>query len=280
MIGLCRSGAESGDRIRPRVTIARLLIQSGRLIESLAIMVMRPDDLVELGRRTYKSPTCIRGFSVDSMESPVLTENERAMLLSLPHQDGKLLLLGIGGGREVAPLAQHGYEITGVDFVPEMLDEARRAAAKEGIEIRCILQEMSRLSLLEEHYDVVWISHAMYSCVPISRKRVDMLRRIWDGLKPSGLLCLGFVWSKNREPRPSVQRIRRAFAAITRGNLTYEAGDGLWAYSEFMHFFTSEEELTSELARGGFEPVTVFMKKDDAFGYAVFRKMPGGGGAN
>ena len=37
--------------IRPRITFARFLIRLGKLIESLAVMVMRPDDLIEFSRR-------------------------------------------------------------------------------------------------------------------------------------------------------------------------------------------------------------------------------------
>lgn len=39
--------------MRPRVALGHFLVRLGRFIQSLSIMVMRPDDLVELGRQTY-----------------------------------------------------------------------------------------------------------------------------------------------------------------------------------------------------------------------------------
>ena len=39
----------------------------GRFIESLAVVVMRPDDLVEFNRITYASPSAISSWGEDSL---------------------------------------------------------------------------------------------------------------------------------------------------------------------------------------------------------------------
>jgi SAM-dependent methyltransferase len=46
---------------------------------------------------------------------------------------GRALDLGCGTATDSIYLAQHGWEITGVDMVPEALDVARRRAAKAGV---------------------------------------------------------------------------------------------------------------------------------------------------
>ena len=39
--------------VRPRLHLGRFLIRLGRFIQSLAVMVMRPDDLMAFGQLTY-----------------------------------------------------------------------------------------------------------------------------------------------------------------------------------------------------------------------------------
>lgn len=47
----------------------------------------------------------------------------------IPLKQGRVLVLCMGGGREAIALAQRGFEVVGVDFVPEVLEKARENAA-------------------------------------------------------------------------------------------------------------------------------------------------------
>src|SRR5438105_5152365 len=62
---------------------------------------------------------------------------------------GPLLELACGSGRLLLPLAQAGYEVTGVDTSARMLDLARQRLEAEGVISRCELvqQDMCALSL-------------------------------------------------------------------------------------------------------------------------------------
>lgn len=42
--------------MRPRVALGRFLVRLGRFIESLAVVVMRPEDLVAFSRERYARP--------------------------------------------------------------------------------------------------------------------------------------------------------------------------------------------------------------------------------
>ena len=70
--------------------------------------------------------------------------------------------------------------------------------------------------------------------------------------------------------------MRRIVAACTLGNLEYEPGDTLWLNVEFVHEFTSEDAIRSELEEGGLSIVRI--KTDQTLrGSAVCRKSPEAG---
>jgi hypothetical protein len=61
-----------------------------------------------------------------------------------------------------------------------------------------------------------------------------------------------FHWGKTRRFSPKVELVRKAFAFLSLGNMWYEPGDMLWQNAEFLHPFSSEEEIRSEFAESGF----------------------------
>lgn len=68
--------------------------------------------------------------------------------LSLAQRCGSPIFeLGCGTGRLLVPLAQAGYQITGVDVSPAMLDIARQKVAKAGLEERVILVQADMRSM-------------------------------------------------------------------------------------------------------------------------------------
>ena len=80
--------------MKSRVTIARFLIRFGRFIQSLAIMVMRTDDLIEFSRQTYAIPEAVKIWGRDDLVDAGLTPDEIDMLDRVPLSHGRLLLLG------------------------------------------------------------------------------------------------------------------------------------------------------------------------------------------
>ena len=241
--------------MRTRIVFGRLLIRLGNFIESLAIMVMRPADLVEFGRQMYARPHNVAGWGHQDTIDGGLATDEKALLERLPSRKGPLLLLGLGGGREAIPLVRAGFEVTGVDFVPAMVEQAQQNAAQRGVSITGLVQEISQLDVTPGSYDVVWLSAKMYSCVPTQRRRVAMLRRIRQALSPGGYFVCQFHWGSSDKRSPTVELIRQVVAHLTLGNLSYEEGDMLWWNVEFVHGFLSEKELCAEFEEGGFDVV-------------------------
>ncbi|NIV37994.1 MAG: hypothetical protein GWN58_53840, partial [Anaerolineae bacterium] len=46
-----------------RVSLARFLLQLGDFVQSLAVVVMKPDDLIEFSRQTYDKPQNVEGWA-------------------------------------------------------------------------------------------------------------------------------------------------------------------------------------------------------------------------
>jgi SAM-dependent methyltransferase len=259
-----------------RVRLARGLLRLGAFVQSLPVVVMRPDDLVEFSRQTYAKPHDVESWAEDAFVDSGLTAEELDLLAAVSTPPGDLLLLGVGGGREAIPLAHMGFRVTGVDYVAAMVDRARENAARRGLSIEGLVQEISQLDVPESAYDVVWLSRAMYSCVPTRARRVAMVRRIGRALKRDGLFLCQFHWCATLRPPGRAGLVRRIVAACTLGNLAYEPGDILWLNVEFVHEFTSEDAVRSELEEGGLSVVRI-RTDQTARGHAVCRKSPEAG---
>lgn len=81
-------------------------------------------------------------FSAQRLES---AQEEVAHLLALVGGEGqKVLDLCCGPGRHAVALALRGFEVTGVDRTPFLLEKARERAREHGVEIEWIASDMRR----------------------------------------------------------------------------------------------------------------------------------------
>src|SRR4030042_6203161 len=106
--------------MRLRISLARFLIQLGAFIQSIPVVIMRADDLVEFSRQSYARPHDIEGWAEDALVDSGLGDDELDLLTAVSETTGDLLLLGVGGGREAIPLARMGFRVTGVAYVAPM----------------------------------------------------------------------------------------------------------------------------------------------------------------
>lgn len=214
---------------------------------------MKPSDLIEFSRQTYDKPGDVDAWAEDSLVDSGLTNDEKVLIDAIPIKVGKLLLLGIGGGREAIPFSQMGFEVTGVDFIPESVERSIENARKRGCAIKGITQEISQLSVTHDHYDIIWMSYDFFSSIPSRSRRVAMVERIRDALKPGGYFLCQFHLNPAMHPSPRGIKLRRLIATLTLGNSEYEPGDFLWQNIEFLHAFANAEQVQSEIEDGGLQ---------------------------
>ncbi|MEO3808454.1 methyltransferase domain-containing protein, partial [Sphaerisporangium sp. B11E5] len=118
------------------------------------------------------------------------TAGEVAYLLKTleAHAPGRRVLdLGCGVGRHAVPLAEHGYEVTGVDVCRWALDRAGEAAARAGVPLRLVEADLLGGAALPEVDAVICLQAFGWGHDAEQRR---LLRRVRDRLVPGGLLVL------------------------------------------------------------------------------------------
>ncbi|WP_222982502.1 class I SAM-dependent methyltransferase [Flagellimonas meishanensis] len=72
------------------------------------------------------------------------------------NRGARVLELCCGTGRLTLPIAREGYDITGVDFTPSMLAQAKEKTVQEGLDIKFVEGDM-RILDLPDKYDLIFI---------------------------------------------------------------------------------------------------------------------------
>jgi SAM-dependent methyltransferase len=96
--------------------------------------LMAPRALYNLGYRWFRMPWEIgpRQELVELVSSGRL-------------RPGRTVDLGCGTGANAVFLAQHGFEVTGIDFAPAALAKAAAKAAAAGVQVRFLEDDLTRL---------------------------------------------------------------------------------------------------------------------------------------
>jgi SAM-dependent methyltransferase len=107
-------------------------------------------------------------------------------------QPGRALDLGCGTGTTSIYLAQHGWQVTGVDFSPKAIELARDKARRAGVEVDLHLGDVSRLDFLSDPFDLILDIGCLHGLDRESRARcAEQLRRL---TRPgSKFLLFGFI---------------------------------------------------------------------------------------
>ncbi len=117
--------------------------------------------------------------------------------LSLARRVGRSVLeLGCGTGRITIPLAKHGFNVTGIDIVPGMIELAKRKGLD--LPIRWVEADV-RTFQLHEKFQLIIEPGATFQHMLNRADQVAMLERISEHLAPEGIFALSVVF-----PRPEL----------------------------------------------------------------------------
>jgi SAM-dependent methyltransferase len=105
-------------------------------------------------------------------------------------QGMEVLCLGGGGGQQGPVLAAAGAKVTVFDISPKQLEQDRRVAERERLDIETVQGDMADLSAFAaERFDLI--------VNPVSNLYVPDLKPVWKEccrvLKPGGVLAAGFM---------------------------------------------------------------------------------------
>ncbi len=161
----------------------------------------------------------------------------------------RILLLGAGGGREIAALRSLGYEIDGFECNPQLVERANRLLKKANLvpDVRWAPRDQSPQE--SKKYDALIIGWGVYTLIAGKQQRIKLLKQLRDQIREEGPLLLSFFHRQN----PDWQfKVVVAIGNISRRLLGREHLDlGDVIDPNYQHYFT-REEILAELTEGGF----------------------------
>ena len=105
------------------------------------------------------------------------------------NSDARILELCCGTGRLTIPIAKAGYNISGVDYTPSMLEQAKRKASQSGLKINFIEADIRTLNLSEK-FDFIFIPFNSINHLYKNEDLFNALKAVGNHLKEKGLFLL------------------------------------------------------------------------------------------
>jgi SAM-dependent methyltransferase len=124
--------------------------------------------------------------------------------------DGPILELGAGSGRVAIPLAQSGYDVTGIDTSPTMLEQARERLATLGKTkgtLEMLEADMTDFEL-PQRFGMVFVAANTFQHLLTTKQQSACLARVAAHLRPGGLFAMSIrspvtvSWDEVDAPAP------------------------------------------------------------------------------
>jgi ubiquinone/menaquinone biosynthesis C-methylase UbiE len=105
------------------------------------------------------------------------------------NKDAQILELCCGTGRLTLPIAQDGYDISGIDYTSSMLKQAKIKASELGLKIKFIEADIRTLNL-QEKYDLILIPFNSIHHLYDNKDLFKTFNVVKNHLKDGGLFLL------------------------------------------------------------------------------------------
>ena len=122
------------------------------------------------------------------LRDPVVHDSWRRLLSRLLPTSGRVLDVGCGTGSLSLLLAQAGHQVTGIDFAPAMIEQARAKALNAGVDITFQVGDAAHPDFAASSFEIVLGRHILWAIPDIPTDKV--LERWVSLLAPGGRLAL------------------------------------------------------------------------------------------
>jgi SAM-dependent methyltransferase len=141
-------------------------------------------------------------------------------------QPGRAIDLGCGEGDNAIFLAQHGFQVTAVDFSAAAIDKAKAKARRAGIDVEFLIDDLTQLANVSGQFDLL-VDYGTFDDLS-TRDRAAYVDQVLSLAKPGAKFLLWcFEWElKGWE--------RLAMAVLPFGNIALRPGEAeRWFGSTF-----------------------------------------------
>lgn len=108
------------------------------------------------------------------------------------HPAGRALDLGCGTGTNVITLAKHGWDVTGVDFLPKVIRKAEQKIEDEGVKAEVQVDDVTQLKKVTGRFDLIYDIGCYHNLSQEGKRAYE--RNISRLLKPGATYLLyGFL---------------------------------------------------------------------------------------
>lgn len=163
-----------------------------------------------------------------------------ALLRGQVSPGGSVLVAGSGAGGEALQLARAGYRVTGVDFSPAMVGEARDNARAAGLEIEFLEADIVSLDLAERRFEMIYATPLVYSFIARRERRLAALSRCGRHLAEGGTIVFSAALYRNR-----VERLQAFLGWLHRR----PAGPGIEVGDWYTRFLTPQGRIGTSFLR-------------------------------
>jgi SAM-dependent methyltransferase len=183
----------------------------------VAVGLLRREDLRAASRFRWRD----FGLSIDDFDLG-LEQWERRLYGDFLRPSDRVLLIGCGTGRDLAGLLELGYDVTGLEQAPELVERARTHLARHGI-TAAVLEGDVEVVDFDRRYDAVIFSPGVYSCLHQSSSRVATLGRIRACLSDEGRILISYYGLMPHSPLS--ESLIQVSAWLARADWRLEHGD-------------------------------------------------------
>jgi SAM-dependent methyltransferase len=207
----------------------------------------RTDSIRKAVRESYATPEAVAKYAKRADRG--LATWEQAVAARCFPASGTVLTVGCGAGREAFGLEVLGYDVTGVDIVPALIEAANDQKEFRHSLARFALVDGAVLPFANAAFDVVTLWNQMLANVPTRAARAALMREVARVIRPAGIVCLS-VHDDARSRRLLATESMMAIDDPEPGDIWHrELDEGTVRY---MHYFTADE--VQDLCTGcGFE---------------------------
>lgn len=116
--------------------------------------------------------------------------SEKVLVDKYFKRGAKILDIGCGSGRTAISLTQGGFNVTGVDITPEMIDNAKRVSKSKGLSIDYQAGDATNLEFKDNYFGGAIFANNGWAQIPGKENRQKALSEIYRVLKPGACFIL------------------------------------------------------------------------------------------